>query len=128
MTGSRTQSSHRSHPSRVSRKSPQFRNDTSQFFRGAPHTHPRNFVLHLFLVVRRESGEKTSVGCTHVRQESMSVLVRVIILGETIPIRIRHRCPWSKYPYVEDEMIVFVAGLGSFICLFFFFFMKSFHS
>ena len=55
-----------------------------------------------------------SVSCVHVRQESVSI----VILGETVPIRIHHRGPWSKDPFVEDELIVFVGRLGTKFVLF----------
>ena len=120
MRGSRTQSSHWSHPSRVSLKSPQFHSAPTQFFffLGAPHTHPRNFASHLLVVVRQESGDKMSVGCIHVRQESVSILISDIVLRETIPIRIRDGCPRSKDAFVEDELIVFVGGMGTKFVLF----------
>ena len=110
MRGSRTQSSHRSHPRRVSLKSIQFLSVTT-----APHTHP---ALHLLVVVRQQSGEKISVGCIHVGQESVSILVSVIILGETVPIRIRHRGSRSKDAFVEDQLIIFVGRLGAKFVLF----------
>ena len=42
----------------------------------------------------------------------MSLLVSIIILGKTIPIRIH------QYPFVKDELIVFVGGLGTKFILF----------
>ena len=59
-----------------------------------------------------------SVRCVHVRKESVSVLVSIVIIGETVPIRIRHSGPRSRYAFVEDELIVIVGGLGTKFVLF----------
>ena len=48
----------------------------------------------------------------------MGILVSIVILGETVPIRIGHRGPPSKDAFVEDELIVFVGRLGMKFVLF----------
>ena len=59
-----------------------------------------------------------SIGCIHVRQKSVSIFVSIVILGETVPIRIRRGSLRSNYPFLEDELIVFFGGLGTKFILF----------
>ena len=48
----------------------------------------------------------------------MGILVSIVILDETVPIRIGDRGPRLKDAFVEDELIVFVGGLGMKFVLF----------